>query len=999
MENFVGPIIEIVKSVGGPIVRYLKYQIKFNGHLEQFNARKQRLCSRKGDIKSILDTQLHYGKVAKEEVQTWLEEAEEFIAKDIAAEVNGWGCLSCCCRVKVLQERARELQEIYERGDSLANKCLVKDDPSTSGVKLPASELQGSGDVKEEILACLMGDEVTKLGVWGMGGVGKTTIMENVHNELLKEAKFKKIIWATVSQPFDIYKLQEQIASTLKEEDTRKHPNATVRAGMLLKVLQRHMPYLLILDDVWESFELTAVGIPEPLKGDGCKLVLTTRSQEVARGMDCEIIEVKTLPKGEALKLFINKVGDIVLSDQGCIKGALESTLEGIVDECDGLPLAIVTVAGSLKRVSEPRLWSAALNQLKECKRKVAGTNDDDAFGILKFSYDRLESSKFQHCFLCCALYPEDHNIPIHSIIDYWIDEELIDEKETVQAMEDDGLYILRKLVDNCLLESNKVFEHDCVRMHDLVRDMALQITKTSPRFMIEAGKALTKLPEKGKWTEELEKVSLMWNRIEEIPSSILSSKCTSLTTLLLSHNNLSTISESVFEHMPSLKILDLSHNWLRSLPVFEHMPALKILNLSHNFGLRSLPSSISKLVNLTTLLLQGCRSLTEVPSFSEFGALKKLDLDETTIKEVPKGLEMCTNLKYLSLRKGQPGQYCSILDDATLLNLSKLQQLFVDERIALRGEVIGRLEKLEAFHGRFPTAHDWSNFLKCFYGKGDQLSRYSVAVRKYAYVIRHKGYRRVELHGIDIVGENIILPPSADGLCIGHYHNLRSLNDFSSIKDATDLRSCNIEGCEGMECVFSSWINPLVQTLEQLHLDELVKLEGLFDAEMIAMSPPPPPGTFSSLKSIRLVGCGKIKTFIPSWMLLRCLQSLEQIDVQNCEEIEEIIASDPEEEGGDIIKELIVPKLNRLILCRLPALKSICSRRAVMVCDSLQTIIIDDCTCLRRIPLFLPLFDNAQSSPRLKQINLLPQEWWESSEWDHPNAKEVIRRMSSFYR
>ncbi|GKV32562.1 hypothetical protein SLEP1_g41158 [Rubroshorea leprosula] len=956
MENFVGPIIEIVKSVGGPIVRYLKYQIKFNGDLEQFNARKQRLCNRKDDIKSILDTQLHYGKVAKEEVQTWLEEAEEFIAKDIAAEVNGWGCLSCCCRVKVLQERARELQEIYERGDSLANKCLVKDDPSTSGVKLPASELQGSGDVKEEILACLMGDEVTKLGVWGMGGVGKTTIMENVHNELLKEAKFKKIIWATVSQPFDIYKLQEQIASTLKEEDTRKHPNATVRAGMLLKVLQRHMPYLLILDDVWESFELTAVGIPEPFKGDGCKLVLTTRSREVARGMDCEIIEVKTLPKVEALKLFINKVGDIVLSDQGCIKGALESTLKGIVDECDGLPLAIVTVAGSLKRVSEPRLWSAALNQLRECKRKVAGTNDDDAFGILKFSYNRLESSKFQHCFLCCALYPEDHNIPIHSIIDYWIDEELIDEKETVQAMEDDGLYILRKLVDNCLLESSKnELREDSVRMHDLVRDMALQITKTSPRFMIEAGKALTKLPEKGKWTEELEKVSLMRNKIEEIPSSILSSKCIMLTTLLLSYNNLSIISESVFEHMPALKILDLSHN----------------------SRLRSLPSSISKLVNLTTLLLQWT-NLTEVPSFSEFGALKKLDLDRTKIKEVPKGLEMCTNLKYLSLRSYGEIEYCSILDDATLLNLSKLQRLFVDERTVLRVEVIERLEKLEAFHGRFPTVHDWSIFLKCVYGQGDQLSRYFVIVGKYTHpigVTLLRRYRTVEFGGIDIVGENIILPPSVDGLCIGQCNNLRSLNDFSSIKDATDLRGCWIWSCKGMECVFTSWINPLVQTLEELILEGLDKLEGLFDAEMITMSPPPPPSTFSSLKLIMLSYCNKIKRLIPSWKLLGYLQSLEQIYAENCRELEEIIASDPE--GGDIIKKLILPKLKELWLINLPALKSVCSRSAVMVCDSLEDIKIEKCQCLREIPLSLPLVDNAQPSPRLplKIIRLYPRE------------------------
>ncbi|GLT40713.1 hypothetical protein SLA2020_148260 [Shorea laevis] len=139
--------------------------------------------------------------------------------------------------------------------------------------------------------------------------------------------------------------------------------------------------------------------------------------------------------------------------------------------------------------------------------------------------------------------------------------------------------------------------------MHDLVRDMALQITRTSPRFMVEAGEALTKLPEKGKWTEDLEKVSLMRNEIEEISSSILSSKCTMTHNFVLSHNNLSTISESVFEHMPALKILDLSYN----------------------SQLRSLPSSISKLVNLTTLLLQWCRLLNRDSIFIRVWSFKEV--------------------------------------------------------------------------------------------------------------------------------------------------------------------------------------------------------------------------------------------------------------------------------------------------------------------------------------------------------------------------------------
>ncbi|GLT64605.1 hypothetical protein SLA2020_370870 [Shorea laevis] len=970
--ELVGPIIEIVKFVGGPIVGYLKYQIKFNDHLEQFKISKQGLCSRMHDIESRLEEELHYGQVAKEEVQIWLKGVKEFITReDVENEVNSWGCLSCCCRVKILEERAKELKEIYDQGDRYTNDCLVGEDPSASALELQTTKLQGSADVKAKILACLKREEVTKLGVWGMGGVGKTTIMMHVHNELLKEANPKRVIWLNVSQSFDIYKLQEQIASNLNEKLPSQRSIVT-RAAMLSKMLRKHRPYLLILDDVWRSFELEAVGIPII---DDCKLVLTTRSQEIARTMGCEIIKVKTLSQSDALKLFLDKVGDIVLADHGCIKGTLESAfnIEGIVGECGGLPLAIVTVAGSLKGIFEPQLWSAALNQLKDCKRNVAGIDDDDAFGILKFSYDRLRNPKIQHCFLYCAFYPEDYNIPTRRLIEYWIDEGLIAEMGTLQAMVDEGHDILRKLEDNCLLEFTKIKGQ--VRMHDLVRDMALHIIRTSHQFLVEPGKALIELPEKGRWTKDLEKVSLIHNSIEEIPSSILSSKCTMLTTLLLSRNKLSTIPESIFENMPELKILDLSFN-----------PKL-----------RSLPSSISKLVNLTVLLLRET-SLRRVPSLSDLRALKKLDLGGTKIKEVPKGLEMCTNLKYLDLSDLSDLWGVNVVVDAILSNLFKLQQLFVNKSIALTGKVIGRLKKLEAFSGWFPTVHDMSFFVKCFHDQGDGLGRYSFTVGNSSSLYQSNYDQVMGFSGINIVGENILLP-SVQELCIESCDNLRSLNDFSSIKDVTDLRECRIDMCQGMKCVFSWWINPLIQTLEHLKLYELDNLETLFEADAIAKSPSPP-STFSSLKSISLERCGKIIQLIPSWKLLEYLPNLEDIFVYDCKQMEEIIALDLEEgeEEGDIIK-LILPKLKYLRLSYLPALKSICNRRAVMVCDSLEQIEIWDCEDLRRIPLKFPLLDNGQPSlpPSLKTIEVFPNELWESLEWDHPNAKDVLPPLLSF--
>ncbi|GLT32765.1 hypothetical protein SLA2020_074080 [Shorea laevis] len=1009
--DWVGPSIEIVKLVGGRFVRYLKYQIKYNDllqkaevedwlkeveefirkqnvvdevnswgylscccravileertqelkeiydrgdnytrdclviedhskkldyYVQNFNELKEKLQCEWREVDSTLRSQHGYGKIEKEKVKHWREKVEQMLkgVREIEDEIGGRLSHPSDSLVMLLGEKIQGMKRMCEEGSQLPD-CLVIDDPSASVVKLPTQELQGSEVVKANILSCLKGEEVTMLGVWGMGGVGKTTIMKHVHNKLIKEGKFQKIIWVTVSQNFDIYNLQEQIACSLKEK-LEEHQNTTNRAGVLSNMLEKQKPYLLILDDVWSSFKLEDVGIPEPNVTNGCKLVLTTRSQEVTRSMDCKSIKVETLSKDEALKLFLSKVGDTALSfPRGGIKGDFESTLKEIVDECAGLPLALVTVAGSLKGKSESRLWSVALHELRDCKRNVASTDAaaDDAFRILKFSYNYLTNQQIQHCFLYCALYPEDHKIPMEEIIENWIDEGFIDEIESRHAMKDKGYDILRKLEDNSLLEViQDEGEGDCVRMHDLIRDMALYITRTSPRFLVEAGKTLKELLERVNCAEGVEKVSLMHNYIEEIPSSLAFSTCIRLTTLLLAGNNLSTLPESIFEQMPELKILDLSGNW----------------------RLRSLPDSISKMVKLTTLLLEST-GLEKVPSLSGLGSLKKLNLRGTKIKEVPEGLGMLKNLKCLFLCGSKHDSILEIdeIADGVLSNLSKLQELIVDKsRIKLKGEVVGRLMKLEVFHGWFPTVNDMRIFLKW---QPNRLSSYFIIVGSNlnaSFTFMKKLQKIMVFKETSIIGENTLFP-SVQVLFIDVCHDIRSLNDFSRIKDATDLKRCSIQNCDGMECVLSSWINnPVVQTLEHLHLCNLQKLDGLFEANVMATSSPPP-RAFSSLQMVAIWKCKKIKKLFPSWKLVEYLQSLERIEVGYCEEIEKIIGSNPKEgeEGEDIIKKLILPKLKQLILEHVPALKSICSRRAVMVCDSLEEIEIMVCKGLRRIP------------------------------------------------
>ncbi|KAK1583131.1 hypothetical protein Q3G72_021227 [Acer saccharum] len=292
--------------------------------------------------------------------------------------------------------------------------------------------------------------------------------------------------------------------------------------------------------------------------------------------MGCAVIEVAPLTKREVLNLFLKHVGDDVYNVP-----TLKSTLEQVVKQCAGLPLAINVIGSSMRGEYDVHVWKNALNKLK----KQAGSV-----------------------------------------------ERLLDEMETRQKMYDEGFSILKRLENNCLLESveeRRLFYNasslEYVKMHDVVRDLALHITSESPRYLVKAGMQLEELPNEQEWKEDVEKVSLMHNRIKEISSDVTIPKCKALKTLLLQNNcDLERIHESFFTFMTGLTILDLSGNW----------------------KIKALPNSVSELQNLNALLLHYCQSLKYVPSLSKIRGLKKLDLGFTNIKEVPHGMEMLVHLR-----------------------------------------------------------------------------------------------------------------------------------------------------------------------------------------------------------------------------------------------------------------------------------------------------------------------------------------------------------------
>jgi disease resistance protein RPS2 len=124
---------------------------------------------------------------------------------------------------------------------------------------------------------------------------------------------------------------------------------------------------------------------------------------------------------------------------------------------------------------------------------------------------------------------------------------------------------------------------------------MAIHILQENLQYMVKAGAQLKELPDAEEWTENLTIVSLMQNEIEEIPSSH-SPMCPNLSSLFLRDNKeLRSIADSFFKQLHGLKVLDLSCT-----------------------GIKNLPESVSDLMSLTALLLNGCWKLRYVPSLKK---------------------------------------------------------------------------------------------------------------------------------------------------------------------------------------------------------------------------------------------------------------------------------------------------------------------------------------------------------------------------------------------
>ncbi|XP_058194409.1 disease resistance protein At4g27190-like [Rhododendron vialii] len=822
----------------------------------------------------------------------------------------------------------------------------------------PASTLTRSAyDTLDMVHHKLRDESTTKIGIWGMGGAGKTVVLQLLNNSDEVKIYFDFVIWVTVSKSWSIKKLQNEVGMRLTIEINADESYERV-ANKLFRRLEGKK-YLLLLDDVWDEVDLSVLGFPNANQQNGCKVVLTTRKMEVCRkmGTDAEV-PVSLLESEEAWEMFSSGVGHVATLS------TINPYAQDIVRECDGLPLAMKVVCGALRKEENVKVWRNFLRKLRSPTTSVIEDLNENVFKVLKVSYDQLKNIEEKKCLLFCGLYPEDSMIEKSRLIGYWRADRIFPSKLTLEQALDEGEAILQALIDASLLE--KCVEDDSVKMHDVIRDMVLAITSLQgeePTHLVRAGISSEMISEEVEYWKNATRISFMNRDLRSLPES---PNCPKLLTLLLQGNeNLEVIPETFFNNMPRLRVLDLSRTRIKSLPTsISKLDGLRELVLLDCEDLEALPKEISALKELEVLYV----------GRSEFEILQRgMKIEELII---PAGM-ICglPHIEVIELTSRLGGESTEIIAKE-LSNLGSLSSLLFDFRIVgnlqhfLQNSIPWKERRLTQFiflAGKYPHQ---------LYERHPWLLQWS---KKYKRFLGYEGGGEEMDSGLPPAIENAL--NRSNGFLLSGHGKLKALSELCT-QNTDELRYCQIEECVALETIVNrnGLEMSVFSNLEVLLLYKLSNLKSILCLEMEErQSPQPPPplnvNSFTNLTRLNLWRCPLIEHLFSSGFMIQQMSNLKHLTVGGCLGLKGMI---PEDEK---VEYEALPKLSYLFLSDLPEFANLFE--GVPTCwQSLDEVIIWDTTKLRKLP-----FDT-NSAPNLKGIKGINQEWWDALEWDNHAAK-----------
>ncbi|XP_073015340.1 putative late blight resistance protein homolog R1A-10 isoform X1 [Primulina eburnea] len=306
--------------------------------------------------------------------------------------------------------------------------------------------------------------------VVGMGGIGKTTLARKAYDDSILSQYFDKCAWITVSQEYQRREVLSRLLKSLENEQSNE--NEAELAKLVYQSLFGRR-YLIVIDDIWSTKAWDDFKMAFPDDGSGSRILLTTRLLDVAshaRSSDAPVHQMNGLNNDQSWKLL----QESVFEQQSCPLELVEVGKK-IAENCKGLPLTIVVVAGlilSSGNVMREEVWENVSENISSKEPTIAL----QCSKILCFSYDWLPLP-LKPCFLYIAAFPEDSEIDVSKLIKLWVAEGFLKPNHQSKCLEDVGERYLEDLVSrNLLLVSKKGPDGklETVGIHDMLREICI---------------------------------------------------------------------------------------------------------------------------------------------------------------------------------------------------------------------------------------------------------------------------------------------------------------------------------------------------------------------------------------------------------------------------------------------------------------------------------------------------------------------------------------------
>ncbi|KAK8277406.1 hypothetical protein V6Z12_D10G266000 [Gossypium hirsutum] len=895
----VGSIVaKAVENTISPIKNHVKYLSNHQKYVETLKNRANRLKDARDGVQNSVDTAKRNGEEIAGDVDKWLSAVDEKILEQVEKVMQDEEkakkkcfiglCTNFRTRYKLslkAEEEAKAVAELLEHGkfERVSYRAALQ-----GIVVAPVKgyeEFESRTSILNGIMEALKDDSVSVVGVHGMGGIGKTTLVKEIARKV-KGKLFDSVVIATVTQAIDIEKIQNQIADFLGLQFEEQ--SMVGKAFRLRERLKEEERILVVLDDIWGKVDIE----------EGSKLLLTSRELNVlSNGMDAQKkFPIGFLNEKEAWDLFKKKAGDC---DESC---DLKPIAMEVANKCAGLPIAIATVAGALrnKRLFE---WKNALRELeRHSSSNFMGIAA--AYSAIEWSFNYLESEEVKLTFLLCSVI--GHNGLVEDLVRYTLGLGLFDGVHTMEEARNKVLTVVANLKASALLldsYNDKRFD-----IHDVVWDAAIAIALKDYRMLVLRDHA----PKEWSDKEKMKTWNVISLRCPQIIANLPKEmECSGLSFFRMAYDGAVKIPPNFFKQTEDLKVLDL-------------------------FGMQfpSLPESIIHLTDLRMLCLKEC-AVDDITILGELKNLEILDLSKSGIKELPKEMAQLTQLRLLDLR------WCrelKIIPPNILSGLSKLEELY------MRGSFVEWEKGGIVENERKNASLDELNNLPCLttlyvhildvqmipkHRFVETLDRFKIFVGNYgAYNCFHnyespKTLKLMLYTNIDLDNGMKMLLIKTEDLCLEGLEGVKNVFvELNNGKDLPNLKRLHVKNGRHVQYIKTNKIG--FSELCFIKLENLPQLVSFCSPDERCSTKPlllfnkQTCHWITNLRRLIIKGCGKLEHLL-SPSLAGSLVQLQYFQIEDCKCLRDIILTEEiEEERKDVI---CFPRLNSLHIVGLPNL------------------------------------------------------------------------------